>query len=114
MSVFTLIKELCSELIKESHGTENDLSRAKRIAFEVLLKSSKNECASFEKTSEDFQFCCFELMVNNKLDDAKRLEQFVDVLKDNLDHVVPISSLLINLKNIERANKNQVSLNCAC
>lgn len=102
MSVFTLIKDLCSELVKENYGTECDLSKAKRIAFEILLKRSyQNENDFFDGVVvKDFQFCSFELMLVSKLDDAIRVEKFTDVLKENSE-LVAISSLLLQLKNIK-------------
>lgn len=102
MSVYQLIKELCSTLIKESDNEGCDLATAKRIAFETLLKNSQNSNEgklSLEKLVEDFQFSSFELMLVNRRDDAAKVDTYVEKIKEHEQLLLPISSLLLNLKD---------------
>lgn len=112
MSVYQLVKELCSLLIKESDSDDCDLAKAKRVAFETLLKNSQNvkdEKLSVEKLLEDFQFCSFELMLLNRKDDATKVDDYVEKIKENEQFLLPISTLLINLKNLpETSSRNSV------
>lgn len=111
MSVYSLIKELCVELLNEGDNKECNIASAKRVAFEVLLKNSQNEHLCSEKIIEDYQFCSFELKVLNKADDAEQLDKYIEKVKENEELLLPISCLLINLKNIEsevKGKRNQV------
>lgn len=113
MSVYSLIKELCVELLNEGDNKECNIASAKRVAFEVLLKNSQNEHLCTEKLIEDYQFCSFELKVLNKADDAEQLDKYIEKVKENEELLLPISCLLINLKNIEsevKGKRNQVQI----
>jgi hypothetical protein len=113
MSVYQLVKELCSTLIKESDSDECDLAKAKRVAFETLLKNSQNakdEKLSVEKVFEDFQFCSFELMLLNRKDDAAKVDGYVEMIKENEQLLLSISTLLINLKNLPETSENSVKI----
>lgn len=112
MSVYQLVKELCSTLIKESDSEECELNKAKRVAFETLLKNSQNvnDDGSLEKIIEDYQFCSFELMFLNRKDDAKKVDNFVEEITKNEQLLLPISTFLINLKNLpETSSRDSVS-----
>lgn len=113
MSVYSLIKELCVELLNEGDNKECNIASTKRVAFEVLLKNSQNEHLCSEKLIEDYQFCSFELKVLNKADDAEQLDKYIEKVKENEELLLPISCLLINLKNIEtevKGKRNQVQI----
>lgn len=106
MSVYQLVKELCSLLIKESDSEDCDLTKAKRVAFETLLKNSQNvkdEKLRVEKLIEEFQFSSFELMLLNRKEDAAKIDSYVEKIQEN-DQLLPILSLLINLKNIPQTS----------
>lgn len=114
MSVYELVKELCIELIKESDTKEYDLASAKRIAFEVLLKQSeireKDENSALQKFIDESQFCVFELLLLNRSEDAHKVEKFSKTVEERKDILLPISLLLMNLKNIDSnvSARNQV------
>lgn len=116
VSVYSLIKGLCVELINEGDYKECDVASAKRVAFEVLLKKSqKDEKLCSEKLIENYQFCSFELKILNKADDARLLDKYIEQIKENEEVLLPISTLLINLKNIEsdaKCKRKQVRINC--
>ena len=107
MSVYRLIKELCSEIIKESDCQDCDLAKLKRVAFETLLKSSQNEKnkdLNVESLLEEYQFCSFELLLLNRPEDAGKVEKYVENIKENEQLLLSISSLLINLKDFSETS----------
>lgn len=110
MSVYQLINKLCIELIKENECDEIKLQSARKIAFEALLKKSLNKSLLIEKTIEDYQFTGFELSLHKKTKELDKVDQFIDILKENPDSLLPISALLILLKNIDSEEVCEVSL----
>ena len=54
-----------------------------------------------EKTIEDYQFTEFELTLYNRTKELDKIDDYIDVLKENPDSLLPISAFLILLKNID-------------
>ena len=100
-SVYSLITQLCSSLIKESEeNVENfSLNCAKQIAFNVLLKNNCGDVPDDEQLVKELQFTSFELSLANKVKESKVVNQFIDELKEKQPK--EISWLLLNLKNID-------------
>lgn len=102
MSIYQLINKLCVELIKDCDCDEIDIKQARKIAFEVLLKKSvHHENLLLEKTVEDYQFTSFELSLNNKSKQIDAVDQFIELLKENSNILLPAAAFLIHLKNID-------------
>ena len=110
-SVYSLIKQLCSSLIKESEeSVENfSLNCAKKIAFNTLLKNNCGDVPDDEQLLKELQFASFELSIVNKIKESKVVNQFIDELNEKPKE---ICWLLLHLKNIDpdpESEKQKVS-----
>lgn len=99
-SVYSLVTQLCSSLVKESEeSVENfSLNCAKKIAFQVLLKNNCGDVLDDEQLLKELQFTSFELSLVNKVKESKVVNQFIDELKEKPKE---ICWLLLHLKNID-------------
>lgn len=116
LSVYQLITNLCSSLIKETGEIIDgfDLNSAKKIAFEVLLKNNFREIPENEILIQELQFSLFELSLANRYKDAQQVTDFIESIKTiQSSDVESISWCLIHLKNIdqEQEEKHQVLRN---
>lgn len=116
LSVYQLITNLCSSLIKETGEIVDgfDLNSAKKIAFEVLLKNNFREIPENESLIQELQFSLFELSLANRYKDAQQVTDFIESIKTiQSSDVESISWCLIHLKNIdqEQEEKHQVLRN---
>lgn len=115
LSVYQLITRLCSSLIKETDEIVDgfDLNSAKRIAFEVLMKSNIREIPESEKLIQELQFSSFELSLVNRHKDSQRVNEFIEDIKTKASESVElISWCLVHLKNIDpNPDEHQVKVN---
>lgn len=102
-SVYRLISSLCSSLVKESDNSDEglSLSRAKQLAFAVLLKNHYDETSDSEKLLQELQFASFELQFANRNDESKEVNDFIDKLEKKWPEIDSICWLLLHLKNID-------------
>lgn len=102
-SVYHQVSKLCGSLLKES-GEKVDgftQSDAKRIAFEVLLKTNVADAPDREKLLEELQFVSFEMLLANKADESKKISQVVDTIDEKPPEFLQVCWLLLQLKNID-------------
>lgn len=104
LSVYQLITRLCSSLIKEPGEIVDgfDISAAKRIAFEILLKNNIRDIPETEKLIQELQFSSFELSFVNRHKEAQRVNEFIEDIKTKASESVElISWCLVHLKSID-------------
>lgn len=108
MSIYQLVNSLCEELIKESDCKAINLNDAKKVAFEILLKKSVDREITIENAIKNLECTSFELLLKDKTRDACTLDEFICYIKDN-SSLVPLSILLLNLKNFDEDQCKEVS-----
>lgn len=102
-SVYHQISRLCGSLLKEGEKVEGfSVNDAKRIAFEILLcKTNVSEAPDSEKLLEELQFVSFEMLLANKSNESKTINQVVDTISEKPPEFLQVCWLLLQLKNID-------------
>lgn len=105
-SVYEQVGRLCASLIKESSDdVEKDenlsVNSAKRIAFEILLKTNVGEVPDNEKLLQELQFASFELSLAKKNKESKQINQVIEKIGDKSPEFLQVCWLLLQLKNID-------------
>jgi len=104
-SIYHLMSDLCKSLLKEAQVNDAvmSLSRAKSIAFNVLLKEQQQHCdEEHENLLGELQFAAFELSLASKNEKAQHLNQFIDSIELN-ETLDPLLWILVKTKNITEA-----------
>jgi hypothetical protein len=107
MSIYNLVNDLCANLISENNENNIQLRDAKRIAFEILLRKSNNENSCQDKVLNDAEFAVFELNLRGRTKDADRLEENVELIKND-SSLMPILELMLILKDISLEKPREV------
>lgn len=112
-SVYQLITQLCSSLLKEPEEFVEgfDLKSAKKIAFEVLLKNHFFEIPESENLIKELQFSSFELSIANRYKDAQHVNDFIEEVKAKPSVIETISWCLVHLKNIDQSDEAKHQVN---
>lgn len=104
MSAYELVKDLCSELVKNADGfNENE---ARNIAFSTLLfKSPEHRENERNSVLEQLDYVCFETKIVQDLDENSRkyvdaqFDKYSRIYSQNTDRLEGISQILFLLRN---------------
>lgn len=105
-SVYEQVGRLCASLIKESaDAVEKDanlsVNGAKRIAFEILLKTNVGEAPDKDKLLQELQFASFELSLAKKNKESNQINEVIEKIGEKPPEFLQVCWLLLQLKNID-------------
>lgn len=105
-SVYEQVGRLCASLIKESSETVDKdvilpVKSAKRIAFEILLKTNVGEAPDSDRLLQELQFASFEMSLAKKNAESKQINAVIEKIDEKSSEFRHVCWLLLQLKNID-------------